>query len=255
VMVTRHCAWSLKCWSLVVALCGSVSLSAAHEPVLLDPNRATPGIRLELIEITLTETATGQASGYRVTATGLPIGPVFNVWTRPFGHGFHEVASGFQADETGRLVLVRSDKGGPPRYLDQIVFRPEPVAYPRGAIWQVALASADRTVTSFAKVIPRPIVGRDGPCAVWLELVSHRGDRFLVSGSGFAPGDDVSIESRYSGRVSKKPQRVSADGLLPAELISHAAMSEDRSAVYSVKGRNCEVTLAYWWGEPALHGR
>jgi hypothetical protein len=63
------------------------------------------------------------------------------------------------------------------------------------------------------------------------------------------------IESRYSGRVSKKPQRVSAAGLLPTELISHAAMGDDRSASYSVKGRNCEVTLEYMWGEPALLGR
>ena len=245
----------LRSLSLIAALCGSASLAAAHEPVLLDPNRATPGVRLELIEMPSTETTTAQAPGYRVTATGVPTGLVVNIWTKPFGHGFHEVASGFQADENGRLVSIRSDKAEPPRYLDQVVLRPEPSAYPRGAIWQVAVASADRAVTSFAKVIPRPIVARDGPCAVWLELVSHRGDRFLVSGSGFASGDDVSIESRYSGRVNKKLQRVSADGLLPAELISHAAIGEDRSAVYSVKGRNCEITLAYWWGEPALHGR
>lgn len=254
-MVVRHCMRSLKCWSLVAALCGSVSLAAAHEPVLLDPNRATPGVRVELIEMPSIETPTGQVPGYRVMATGLPTGLVVNIWARPFGHGFHEVASGFQANETGRLVSVRSDNDASPRYLDQVVLRPEPAAYPRGAIWQVAVASADRAVTSFAKVIPRPIVARDGPCAVWLELVSHRGDRFLVSGSGFASGDDVSIESRYSGRVSKKLQRVSADGQLPAELISHAAIGEDRSAVYSVKGRNCEITLAYWWGQPALHGR
>src|SRR5262245_6297940 len=124
-MVARHSARSLKSWSLVVALCGNVSLSAAHEPVLLDPNRATPGIRLELIEIPSTETGAGQTPGYRVAATGLPTGLVVNIWARPFGHGFHEVASGFQVDEAGRLVAVRSDKD-PPRSLDQIVLRPEP---------------------------------------------------------------------------------------------------------------------------------
>lgn len=236
-------------------LFGAASQTAAHEPVLLDPNRATPGIQLELIEVPSSGTPGAQAPGYRIAETGLPTGLVVNVWTKPFGHGFHEVASGFHVDESGRLRSVQNGNDAGPRYLDQIVFRPEPETYPRGAIWQVALASDDRKVTSFAKVIPRPTVGRDGPCTVWLELVSHRGDRFLVSGSGFAPGDDVTIESRYSGRVRKKPQRVSAAGLLPAELISHAAMGDDWSASYSVKGRHCEVTLAYWWGEPALLGR
>ena len=242
-------------WSVVVALLGGASQTAAHEPGLLDPNRATPGIQLELIEVPASETPGAEAPGYRIAATGLPAGLVVNVWTKPFGHGFHEVASGLHVDESGRLLSAHRGKDAGPRYLDQIVFRPEPEPYPRGAIWQVALASDDRTVASFTKVIPRPIVGRDGPCVVSLELVSHRGDRFLVSGSGFAPGDDVTIESRYSGRVSKKPQRASATGLLPAELISHAALGDDRSAFYSVKGRNCEVTLAYWWGEPALRGR
>jgi hypothetical protein len=236
-------------------LFGGASQTAAHEPVLLDPNRATPGIRLELIEVPSSEAVGAQVLGYRIAATGLPTGLVVNVWTKPFGHGFHEVASAFQVEETGRLVSAQNVKDAGLRYLDQIVLRPAPEAYPRGATWQVAVASDDRTVTSFAKVIPRPIIGRDGPCTVWLELVSHRGDRFLVSGSGFAPGDDVTVESRYSGRIRKKPQRVSATGLLPAELISHAAMGDDRSAFYSVKGRTCEVTLAYWWGEPALRGR
>jgi hypothetical protein len=230
-------------------------MSAAHEPAILDPNRATPGIRIELLKVSPAGTPSPMTPGYTIAVEGLPNDIVFNVWTRPFGHGFHEVASGFRLDEAGRAVSVQGAEGSEQRHLDQMVFHPEPDTYPRGAIWQVALVSVDRKITSFATVVPRPLVGRDGLCAVSLELVSHRGDRFLASGSGFAPGDDVTIESRYSGRVSKRPQRTSAGGLLPPELISHASMDQDRRALYTVKGRNCEVTLEYWWGEPALRGR
>ena len=131
-----------------------------------------------------------------------------------------------------------------------MVFEPGPS--PQGAVWEVALVSADRTVSAFARVIPRPITARDGPCTVMLELVSRRGDRFLASGAGFAPGDDVTIESGHSGRVMQKRQRVSADGRLPPDVIAHAATGTDRTARYTVKGRSCEVAVEYTWGEATL---
>jgi len=252
-MVVRLSPAIVTVCGLAIMLFGSVAPTSAHEPVRLDPNRATPGIRLELIEVPQAATNGSQAPGYRLAVAGLPTGVIFSVWTKHFGHGFHEVASGFRVDGAGRLVSVQSDGVEGPRYLDQIVLQPE--VYPRGANWQVAVASADRTITGFATVIPRPLVAQGGPCTVSLELVSHRGLRFLTSGSGFAPGENVIVESRYSGRVSQGQRRVSAAGLLPSELISHAAIGDDRDARYSVKGRHCEVTLDYKWGDPGLLGR
>ena len=238
---------------LALMLFSVVPPTSAHEPVLLDPNRATPEIRLELVKVPLVTTNGSEAPGYRLAVAGLPTGIVFSVWTKHFGHGFHEeVDSGFRVDETGKPVLVQRRGVDGPRYLDQVVFRPE--AYPRGANWQVAVASTDRTITGFATVIPRPIVARDGTCVVSLELVSHRGLRFLASGSGFATGEDVVAESRSSGRVSQKQQRASANGLLPPELIAHAALDSNRDATYSVRGRSCEVTVNYKWGDMALRG-
>ena len=241
-----------KGYGLAILLLGAGAPVTAHEPVLLDPHRATPGARLEL-EAVPAPVQGGDTPVYRLVAAGLPSGVVFNVWTKRFGHAFHEEARGFRVDGSGKLVSIQRGGADAPRYLDQMVFQPE--AYPRGAIWEVALASADLTITAFAKVIPRPIVARDGACEVSLKLVSHRGERFLVSGSGFAPGDVVIVESRYLGRVNQKERRASAAGLLPAEVISHAALGDDRSARYSVKGRYCEVAVEYEWGEPALGGR
>jgi hypothetical protein len=99
------------------------------------------------------------------------------------------------------------------------------------------------------------MVARDGPCTLTLELVSHRGERFLASGAGFAPGEDAVVESVYAGRVSRRQRRVSADGRLAPEVLTHVALSADHSARYSVKGRSCEVALEYEWGGPALRGR
>ena len=234
-----------------VGLCVAVVTRAtAHEPAVLDPHRATPSVRLELVEAPPTAASALASPSYRLVATGLPDGMIFNVWTRDYGHSFHEAASGFRKDETGRLVAVRH-RNRPAQYLDELVLEPGP--YPRGAIWEVALASEDRTITAFATVIPRPIATRDGACVVSLELVSHRGERFLARGSGFVPGTEVRVESQYAGRVTRRIQRASADGHLPPDVLIHAAATaSDNRALYTVKAGSCAVVLEYAWGRPAL---
>jgi hypothetical protein len=218
----------------------------AHDPALFDPNRATPGIRLELLAVPPAASATPR---YRLVASGVPRGVSFNLWTREFAHGYHELTSGLRIDDAGKLVS-RGDGDGRPQYLDEMVLEPGP--YFRGAIWEVTLASEDRTITAFASVIPQPMVVRDGSCVLSLALVSHRGERFLATGTGFVPGEDVVIESRYAERVDQRRRRIPADGLLPPDLVSHASVSSDRRARYAVTGRSCSVVLDYEWGEAAF---
>ena len=85
-----------------------------------------------------------------------------------------------------------------------------------------------------------------------LELVSRRGDRFMASGAGFAPGEEVSIESQGSGRIVQKRQRVGGDGRLAPDVISHAPGDSDHRARYAVRSRECAVAVGYEWGESAL---
>jgi hypothetical protein len=230
--------------TLLLLLCAAPAF-AGHSHILFDAHRATPGIQVELVEV---PNHSG-SPGYRIRATGVPRNVTFDIWARDFRQPFREIASGFRMDEAGILVSSDLERGQRQR-LDAMVFGPGP--YPRGAVWEVVLASPDRKITAFAKVIPLPLVARDGPCAVSLELVSHRGERFLASGSGFMRGEEVVIESRYSDRVSRKYGRVSVDGQLPPDVILHASTNADRKARYLVKGRSCQVTLDYEWGEAAF---
>ena len=233
----------------VLLLLVSATRVGAHDPAVLDPHRASPGIRLELIEVPPAATSASTSRRYRLVTAGVPPGMTFGVWTRDFTHGFHEVVSGFRRDDAGKLVSVQ-DGDGRRRDLSEIVLDPGP--YFRGAIWEVALVSEDRSIAAFTRVIPRPIVAQDGGCEVRLELVSHRGQRFLASGKGFVPGDEVAVESRYAGLVHRKQIRVLPNGLLPPDVVSHAAPGSDRGARYSVKGRSCQVTIEYEWGEGAF---
>jgi hypothetical protein len=226
----------------------ATSRASAHEEDTLDPHNATPGLRLEMSELPRTSASTSPK--YRLHAVGFPHGVVFDVWAQDFGQLFHLAASGFLVDESGNVVSKKPSGGGRQRKPMPITLGPG--RYPRGAAWQVALVSVDRTLKAFTGVIPHPITARDGRCTVQLELVSYRGDHFVVTGSGFASGDEVITESRYSGRVIQKQQRISSEGLFLPDVTSYETIGADRSARYTVKGQSCEVTIKYNWGKPAL---
>jgi hypothetical protein len=220
----------------------------AHQPILLDARRATPGLRLEMQQ--LRQTKDSAQPRYQLRAFGFPKGVKLLLWSKEFDHSFHQLASVFQVDKLGNVMASNSNRGGRSRPLDEMSFGPG--TYPRGALWEVALVSVDRKLQAFAKSIPYPLTARDGACEISLELVSHRGEKFLASGKGFLPGDEVNAELRYAGRVVERRVRISSEGVLPLQVLMHGSTSADHTASYSVKGRSCEVAVDYDWGEPAL---
>jgi|KBSSwiStaDraftv2_1062776.scaffolds.fasta_scaffold182751_3 hypothetical protein len=220
----------------------------AHERIVLDDRRSTPGLRLEMHE--LPQTASAPEARYRLEAFGFPSGTRLLLLTREFDHSSRQLASGLRVDRSGRVMVSSSGGKGRPIPLDEMSFGPGP--YARGALWEVGLVSVDGKLQALAKTRPYPIHARAGECKVSLELMSHRGDKFLATGSGFVPGEEVTTESRYADRVIQKRTLVSSEGLLRPQMLLHAAMGSDRNARYLIKGRSCEVSLDYLWGEPAL---
>jgi hypothetical protein len=83
-------------------------------------------------------------------------------------------------------------------------------------------------------------------------LISLNGNRFIAVGDGFPAGEQVEIETRASGTVSRKRQRVPADGRLPLDVVEHGTLAADTVARYSVKARTCAPAVEYRWGESAV---
>jgi hypothetical protein len=233
---------------LALGLCAyAAPVAARHGGVVIDARRATPGIKLTLVE----KASTGTRTTYGLATAGVPRGVLFGVWTKDFGQSFQQVTSGYRVNEAG--VLEALDDAGRPHPIEELVL--DPGSYPRGAVWEVALVSADQAVTAFAKVVPRPIAAHQGACGLSLELVSRRGDQFLAAGQGFMPGESLVVELQQARGTTNKRVRALPDGKLPLEVITHGIAAADTHARYVVKGRACEVAVDYTWGEPALTRR
>jgi len=237
-------AWRVALAAVVLAW--TAAAQARHSNAVLDTRRATPGVSVDLVE--LPRTASRDAAKYRLRVTGMPAGMAFGVWTRSFGRDFVEVLSGLRPDASG--VLMFGEGAGARQRLDDMEFDPGP--YPRGAAWWVAVASEDHKVAAFARVVPYPIVARDGSCSISLELISLHGGRFIAIGDGFTPGEDVNIELHASSTVSRKRERVPPDGRLPLDVITHGTLGNDTVARYVVKARACAPSVEYNWGQSAI---
>jgi hypothetical protein len=227
-------------------LAWAAAAEARHSNAVLDPRRATPGVSVDLVAVP--RSTPGEPAKYRLQVAGLPAGTAYGVWTRTFGRDFVEVVSGLRPDAAG--VLAVADGGSVKQRLDDLELDPGP--YPRGAAWWVAIASEDHKIAAFARVVPYPIEARDGACSISLELISLHGGRFIALGDGFPPGEDVDIESRASGTVSRRRERVPADGRLPLDVVTHGAIDGDAVARYAVKARGCSPVVEYRWGEAAV---
>ncbi len=232
---------------LVLLFCHTAPV-LSHAPVLLDSRHATPGLRIVLRRLGQVDDST--EAKYQIRAFGFPKGVKLLFWAKEFDHSFHQLASVFQVDSSGNVLEAKPSVAQPPRKLDEMIFGPG--AYPRGAIWELALVSIDRKLQAFTKVTPYPIIFREGSCEIDLILASHRGEKFVVFGTGFPPGDEVNTSLRYAGRVIEKRVKTSADGSLPSQVLLHASVNTNRQAQYIVKAPTCEVKVDYQWGEAAL---
>jgi hypothetical protein len=235
-------AWRNGVVALLLAWSGAVD--ARHSVTTLDPRKASPGIRIQLVE--LPSAAPSGAVRYSLRTDGFPPGITVGLWTKDFGQYFKEVIPGIRFDPSG--VLIAPDSPGGRRGPIEL----DPGPYPRGAAWGVALASDDHQVAAFARVIPHPIESRDGPCSVSLELISLFGNRFLASGAGFVPGESARVEATSAGRTTYRVLRVSAEGSLPPDVVSHGEAGADPTARYAVKALKCKPLVEYQWGEAAL---
>ena len=176
----------------------------------------------------------------------VPRDVTLGIWTKDFGVPFQQVLNGFRADERGVLKSI----DGRPGSLDEVVLEPGP--YVPGAAWEVSLATDDGTVSAFARVFPRPLRARSGSCAISLELISRRGDRFMASATGFAPGEEVSIETQDASGIAHRRLRAGTDGGLPPDVVFHPLANNGHRARYEARGRACAVTISYEWGQAAL---
>jgi TonB family protein len=225
-----------------------------------EPTKSSTGTSIVLREERRVAQGDKTLIGYKFTATGLPAGKDYTLFTWRFGQPQPAAtAIGYSVDTFGKIVCASHPfRGAPDRIIDRwcrvnledlvLVL----TDYRQAATFRVALMSTDETVKTYARVIPFPIEARDKSCHIWVEQTSFDGTLFMIWDEGFEPGEVIRATTTSEGETQSQDNKVSSDGRC-ALILSPAVKGKDSgTASYTAVGKSCKVSLKFDWGRAAM---
>jgi len=232
----------------------------------------TPGMKVQFKEEADKNTrATAGAPEY----SGFPQDHTYDIFLISLSptQSFHarRMAAGVVADADGalRCPARHEDEGpaatGEEKEFDFCSVLPAGAALSGFPVWHgvgfqpglpiaFAVRSTDGAHAAYGTLIPRPIRGINGPCAVELELASTDGRTYVAHGSGFAPGQTVLLDLRYAQNEQSQTVQVDSAGNFIAAL-NHPGQAAGRKkweARLDARAAMCNVTVKYKWGEAGM---
>lgn len=126
--------------------------------------------------------------------------------------------------------------------------------FQKGLPMIMGVRSTDGAHATYARVAPNPIAGVGGTCRLELELVSTDARTFVAYGTGFPPGEMVTLAWTYGGNSAGSVVRGDSAGAFIAA-VNHPGQASGRSrwdARLQAASSKCHVDVKYRWGEEGM---
>ena len=216
-----------------------------------------PGARLTLREAARKNGRHGTVITYHVESSGFPAGKTYSLWMMLSGdHKTRFLLSGYLANATGALVCPGQSQPGDPPVKGSHCYPLERALldvdnYHKGEPVDFAIVSTDGTVRAYARAYPFPIQAQDGNCTLQVELENTKFTSFVIRGTGFEPGENVTTSSSFGGDPTAGTQLASAVGEFAAHVDADLPGKNSGSATFAATGKSCHLAVAYEWGKAA----
>lgn len=204
------------------------------------PEYATQGMEFTLLESDRYLDQNKTFFTYKLTTVGLPKDRIYTLWLLPLGSDTPVSKGEFQVNDAGTLISVETQEPFESVNLSD---------FAKGQALKVALMTADKSIMVFAKVIPIPIEATDNRCHLSVELLSFDGNNFEIAGEGFGSKETLAIINA----IGKYEETANDDGTYGPTVYWPAVVGEESGlASYQVIGKNCNVSVEFELGPPAL---
>lgn len=199
--------------------------------------------------LTLKETDRSGVGGttvvsYRLFASGLPKGPHFTLWTWNLGAEPQAVADAF-INPDGLIVnrLRDAARKVPEDPIDVRAFAG------LGERKRFALTSDDWTMQAFAEAVPFPIQQTVNGCRLAVEMSAPNYQGVVLRGSGFPPGESLTIDLSSGSEGGKQQATAAPDGTYTAALFPFVKGQKSGKASATITSPKCTVAVQFPWGD------
>jgi hypothetical protein len=238
-----------------------IALSSAQDTPPVDYTNwgyhPAPGAHLELKEAERKQGRHGATITYHLESSGFPAGKTYSLWMMLSGdHKTRVLLSGYLANATGALVCPGQSQPGDPPVAGSRCFPLERASldvdnYHNGEPVDFAVVATDGTVRAYARAYPFPIQAQDGKCTLNVNLENTRFTSFVVHGSGFEPGENVTTSSSFEKDQTAGTQLASVLGEFATEVHADVPGKNSGTATFAATGKSCHPSVTYDWGKAA----
>lgn len=218
---------------------------------------SAPGAHLELKEVERKQGRRGTAITYHVESSGFPTGKTYSLWMMLSGdHKTKAVLFGYIANTAGALGCPGQSRPGDPPVAGSHCYPLERASldvdnYHNGEPVDFAIVSTDGTVRAYARAYPFPIQAQDGKCILNVELENTKFTSFVIRGSGFEPGENVTTSSSFGNDQTAGTQLASVLGEFATEVHADVPEKNSGTASFAATGKSCHPSVTYDWGKAA----
>jgi hypothetical protein len=234
------------CFTLVFATIFSSALSGQDKQFRDDWMKGanSPGSTLTLKETGRDVVEGSTVVSYRMFASGLPKGQPFTLWMWTLGSEPQAVADAFINPDG--LVVNRLGDLTHNISEDPINVR---VVAGRGERKRVALTSDDWTLRAFAGAIPFPIEKSANGCRLSVEMTAPDYAGVVLKGSGFQPGESLTVEAGSETESGKQQTAATPDGTYTAVIFPRVKGQKSGKASVTITSPRCSIAVQFPWGD------
>ena len=112
------------------------------------------------------------------------------------------------------------------------------------------LSSEDGAAKAKVEITPFPIEAEGpGGCRLNVQLTTTSGEMFVITGSGFRPGEDLKTKSKSSDEAAETTMKGRPDGTLKVVMFPAVVGRTGGDASFEASDSVCSVKVNYKWGD------
>ena len=211
---------------------------------------STPGVTLDIREISRAKAPDGTSIIYQLHTSGLTSDLPLTVLRWPLNGQLVTLVEGAAIDPSGLVICPAtatascgSTKPGQPIEVT--------VTAAKGEVERLAVVATDHKHGAAAETTPFPIAGDDKGCKMQIELGTRNAELVLIRGEGFQPSTPIALQTESLGEKHTLNGKTDDKGGFVLGTLPFVVGNDSGDTKVSYSSPTCSPSVTFHWGKNA----